>query len=151
MAKDEDGREAPGFSDEEWAAFERQFTKDATRKAAYKEPSARQRELTAKWKQEAPADTGWRTDGTNVAELSKAARRQAHDDGVSVPAQFGRPRRRIRAPKRIWLRNVLAVVVSVGVTLGIIAAPKLFGSFGDHFGDTRPKAAGSAGPVETSS
>ena len=99
------------LSDEEWAEFEKQFTKEATKTAAYKEPSARQRELTAKWKKEPPEETGWRTDGPR-APLTPAK--------PNLTVLPGGKRR------RVWRRNLAWVVLAAIVTGLVIGLPKVF-------------------------
>jgi hypothetical protein len=107
-----DSAEGPILSDEEWAEFERSFTKESTKSAAYKEPSARQRELTEKWKKDQPKDTGWRTDGAR-ADLS------------SKPGGYRASTGKRRRP---WLRNLVWVLVALLVTAAIIGGPELFSS-----------------------
>lgn len=111
-----DAAEGPILSDEEWAEFERSFTKESTKSAAYKEPSARQRELTEKWKKEQPKDTGWRTDGPR-GDLNPKAAGGSGGSGASA----GRRR-------RPWARNLVWVLVALLVTSAIVAGPKLFSS-----------------------
>jgi hypothetical protein len=112
MGKDED--EVPGFSDEEWAEFERSFTADSASTASYKEPSARQRELTAKWKQEPPRDTGWRTDGPQPDPRPRE---------LYPPPPEVEPRRKPR-----WARNLAWVLVTLMVVGAAVGLPSLFGS-----------------------
>ena len=123
MAEQEGTGGGADLSAEEWAEFEKQFTLEATKTAAYKEPSARQRELTAKWKKEAPKDTGWRTGGPPVDLTSKSRRGQSPDTGVGVAGGTGS--RPWGTKKRTWLRNLAWSVVASLVVIGIIAAPKL--------------------------
>jgi hypothetical protein len=110
MAKDKD--EVPDFSDEEWAEFERRFTAESAKSASYKEPSARQRELTAKWKKEPPKDTGWRTDGPGPDPRPRE---------LYPPAASAGPR-----PKPVWKRNLAWVLVAILVTGAAVGLPSLF-------------------------
>jgi hypothetical protein len=112
----DDPGDASMLSDEEWAQFERSFTRDSAKTATYKEPSARQRELTEKWKKERPRDTGWRTDGA-PADLSAAPAGDRR-----TPVGYGTERR------RRWRRNVAWVVLAALVTSAIIGVPRLFSS-----------------------
>lgn len=112
-----DAGDGPIFSDEDWAEFERSFTKESTKSAAYKEPSARQRELTEKWKKERPTDTGWRTDGPRVDLRPKPA------GGGSGGSRASTGERR-----RPWLRKLLWTAVALLVTIVAIGGPKLFSS-----------------------
>ncbi|MFD0631617.1 hypothetical protein ACFQ9X_08250 [Catenulispora yoronensis] len=111
-----DPGDEPLLSDQEWADLERSFTKESTKSAAYKEPSARQRELTEKWKKDEPKDTGWRTDGP-PADLSPKP-------GGGGPKSAPRPVRH----RRPWLRNLVWALVAALVTVAIIGGPKLFSS-----------------------
>ncbi|GAA1978157.1 hypothetical protein [Catenulispora subtropica] len=136
MAKQKDENdpgEGPILSDEEWAEFERSFTKESTKSAAYKEPSARQRELTERWKREQPKDTGWRTDGPTQD-------RRPYPVGgrpvATVPARRRRP----------WVRNLVWVLVAMLVTSAVIGGPKLFSSSKDS--DSPPPAGGGARPSD---
>jgi len=113
-AVDDPGEESV-LSEQEWAEFERSFTKESTKSAAYKEPSARQRELTEKWKKEQPTETGWRTDGPRTDRGARSAGR------FSGGGKAGYGKRR-----RPWLRNLTWVLVAVLVTTAIIGGPKLF-------------------------
>lgn len=110
MAKDKD--EVPNFSDEEWAEFERSFTAESAKSASYKEPSARQRELTARWKREPPKDTGWRTDGPAPDSRPRE---------LYPPAASAGPR-----PKPVWKRNLAWVLVAILVTGAAVGLPSLF-------------------------
>lgn len=112
-----DSAEGPILSDEEWAEFERSFTKESAKSAAYKEPSARQRELTEKWKKDQPKDTGWRTDGPR-ADLSPKAGGGGSGGSAASAGKRRRP----------WVRNLLWVLVAALVTSVIIGGPKLFSS-----------------------
>ncbi|NUP53988.1 MAG: hypothetical protein HOW97_42720 [Catenulispora sp.] len=115
--KNSDGSgEEPIISEEEWAEFERSFTKESTKTAAYKEPSARQRELTEKWKRERPQDTGWRTDGPRADLIARAA--GGTGPGASAPGRRRRP----------WLRNLIWVVVAILVTVAIVGGAQLLSS-----------------------
>jgi hypothetical protein len=113
MAKDKD--EVPGLSDEEWAEFERSFTTESTETASYKEPSARQRELTARWKKEPPKDTGWRTDGPN-ADLRPR-------DRVGSVVETAPVRKRAR-----WKRPLVWVLIVLLIIGAIAGLPALFTS-----------------------
>ncbi|MBS2536763.1 hypothetical protein KGQ20_28775 [Catenulispora sp. NF23] len=117
MNADEPG-DAPILSEREWAAFERSFTKESTKTATFKEPSARQRELGQKWRRAHPRDTGWRTDGT-PADLD-AVPVPADDHGGAV--SYGTERR------RRWRRNVAWVVLAALITSAVIGVPRLFSS-----------------------
>ena len=110
--------DVPILSEQEWAEFERSFTKESTKTATFKEPSARQRELSEKWKRQRPRDGGWRTDGTptDLADHPVPAR----DRGA--PIGYGTERR------RRWRRNVAWVVLAALVTSAIIGVPRLFSS-----------------------
>jgi hypothetical protein len=102
MAKD--GNAGEELSDEEWDAFARSFDDESPTRATYKEPSARQRELTAKWQKESPEAPGWRTDGPpalGVTPIPQAARR-------------GKAR-----------RNAAWMLLAVVVTAGVVGLPKL--------------------------
>jgi hypothetical protein len=112
----DDPGDAPTLSDAEWAEFERSFTKESTKTAAFKEPSARQRALTEKWKRQRPQDSAWRADGV-PADLSDAPVR---DHGGPVDYGTGRRRR--------WRRNVAWVVLAALITSAIIGVPRLFSS-----------------------
>ena len=112
----EDPGDAPILSEQEWAEFERSFTKESTKTATFKEPSARQRELSEKWRRQRPYDGGWRTDGTPT-DLSRVPVR---DRGT--PVAYGTSRR------RRWRRNVAWVVLAALVTSAIIGVPRLFSS-----------------------
>jgi hypothetical protein len=113
-----DAGDVPILSEEEWAEFERSFTKESTKTATFKEPSARQRELAEKWKRQRPLDGGWRTDGTptDLVEVPVPQR----DRGA--PIGYGSSRR------RRWRRNVAWVVLAALVTSAIIGVPRLFSS-----------------------
>jgi hypothetical protein len=130
----EDPGEAPIFTEREWAEFERSFTKESTRTATFKEPSARQRELSEKWKRQGPRDGGWRTDGTptDLADAPAPVR----DRGEPVDYGTGRRRR--------WRRNVAWVVLAALVTSAIIGVPRLFSSSkgGDERNPNMPPASG---------
>lgn len=124
MAETENGNaddpgEGPLVSEEEWADFERSFTKESTKTAAYKEPSARQRALAEKWKREQPKDTGWRTDGTPAGSWPKPGSGRGGEFRVRTPA--GRRR-------RTWTRNVAWVLLAVLVTMAVIGLPNLLSS-----------------------
>ncbi|MBW8803867.1 MAG: hypothetical protein AUG49_11195 [Catenulispora sp. 13_1_20CM_3_70_7] len=126
MAKTENGNagdpgEGPLLSDEEWADFERSFTKESTKTAAHKEPSARQRALTEKWKKEQPKDTGWRTDGSAAREDFWSRPRGRGDGEFRDLTPAGRRRRR-------WTRNVAWVLLAVLITMAIMGLPNLFSS-----------------------
>ncbi|MEY9886474.1 hypothetical protein ABIA31_000100 [Catenulispora sp. MAP5-51] len=114
--------EGSSLSDEEWAEFERSFTKDSTKSAAYKEPSARQRELTEKWKKDQPKDTGWRTDGAR-ADLSPKPGGGSGGSGGSGASGASTGRRR-----RPWIRNLAWALVALVVTVVAIGGPKMFSS-----------------------
>jgi len=122
VAKTENGNvgdpgEGPLLSDEQWADLERSFTKESTKTAAHKEPSARQRALTEKWKRQQPQNTDWRTDGTPADAWSKPRGRWDGEFRDLTPA--GRRR-------RIWTRNVAWVVLAVVITTAVIGLPRLF-------------------------
>ena len=110
--------DAPILSEQEWAEFERSFTKESTRTAIYKEPSARQRELSEKWRRQRPNDGGWRTAGTPTDLSVLPARGRDKDE----PVDYGTSRR------RRWRRNVAWVVLAALVTSAIIGVPRLFSS-----------------------
>jgi hypothetical protein len=138
VAKDSGGDGHGGLSDEEWAAFEKQFTTEATKSAAYKEPSARQRELTAKWKAEPPKNTGWRTDGP--APILSAAAERPRVAAVKKRSKW----RSIR-------RTVTWIVVTILVVGAVVELPNLMKgkpaaattpNNGEVFGAT-PSASGS--------
>jgi hypothetical protein len=116
MNKNDDPGEGPVLSDEEWSEFERSFTKESARSAEYKEPSARQRELTEKWKREPPKDTGFRNYGA-----PGDARPRRTGGGVSRVSRVSAPVGRLRP----WLRSLTWIVLALLVTVAIIAAPKL--------------------------
>lgn len=120
MAKKDDVGEGSGLSDEEWAEFEKQFTKEATKTAAYKEPSARQRELTAKWKKEAPKETGWRTDGPRTP-MTPGSR------PTLTVLEGGKKR-------SVWRRNVAWALLAAIITGLVIGLPKLFHRSSDDAG-----------------
>ena len=111
MAEDKD--DVPRLSDEEWADFERRFTEESAKSASYKEPSARQRELTSKWKKEPPKDTGWRTDGGGSPDTRPRE--------LFPPAAPAGPRRR-----SAWKRNLAWVLVALLVIGAAIGVPALF-------------------------
>lgn len=115
----DDPGDVPILSDQEWAEFERSFTKESTKTAPFKEPSARQRALAEKWKRGRPQDTAWRNDGVPAD----------HDDDHPDPAPqdrapvgYGTERR------RRWRRNVAWVVLAALITSAIIGVPRLFSS-----------------------
>ena len=114
----EDPGDTPILSEQEWAEFERSFTKESTKTATFKEPSARQRELSEKWKRQGPRDGGWRTDGTptDLADHPVPPR------NGGVPIDYGTDRR------RRWRRNVAWVVLAALITSAIIGVPRLFSS-----------------------
>ena len=114
----DDAGDAPVLSEQEWAEFERSFTKESTKTATFKEPSARQRELSEKWKRQGPRDGGWRTDGTptDLADHPVPPR----EKGASIDYGNGRRRR--------WRRNVAWVVLAALITSAIIGVPRLFSS-----------------------
>ncbi|ACU76092.1 hypothetical protein Caci_7263 [Catenulispora acidiphila DSM 44928] len=114
----ENPSDAPILSEQEWAEFERSFTKESTKTATFKEPSARQRELSEKWKRQRPHDGGWRADGTptDLADAPAPVRDK------SAPIDYGTGRR------RRWRRNVAWVVLAALVTSAIIGVPRLFSS-----------------------
>ncbi|MFL6117625.1 MAG: hypothetical protein ACJ786_40680 [Catenulispora sp.] len=117
-----DPGDGPLVSEQEWAEFERSFTKESTKTAVYKEPSARQRLLTEKWKKEPPQDTDWRTDaaradGARADYWSKPRGRRDGEFRDLTPA--GRRRRR-------WTRNLAWVLLAVLVTTAIMGLPNLF-------------------------
>jgi hypothetical protein len=111
--------DAPILSEQEWAEFERSFTKESTKTAPFKEPSARQRALSEKWKRQRPQDTAWRHDGVPADH---------HDDHPEpdppkrTPVGYGTERR------RRWRRNVAWVVLAALITSAIIGVPRLFSS-----------------------
>ncbi|WP_194925588.1 hypothetical protein [Catenulispora pinisilvae] len=123
MNADEPG-DAPILSEREWAEFERSFTKESTKTATFKEPSARQRELGQKWRRAHPRDTGWRTDGTpaDLNAVPVPADDDEHDHGGGV--SYGTERR------RRWRRNVAWVVLAALITSAVIGVPRLFSSKG---------------------
>ncbi|WP_194916864.1 hypothetical protein [Catenulispora rubra] len=133
----EDPGEAPILSEREWADFERSFTKESTKTATYKEPSARQRELSEKWRRQRPHDGGWRTDGTPT-DLSEVPAPVRHK---STPVDYGTSRR------RRWRRNVAWVVLAALVTSAIIGVPRLFSSSkaGNDRNPNVPPASGTPG------
>ena len=115
MAKDEDAGDGSTFSDEEWESFAKSFDAQSTKTATYKEPSARQRELTAKWKKEPPKDTGWRGDGPRLDLSAKAgAVRMAYEP--SSEKQRAAARRKALRRKLAWV--LLAAVVTTGAIFG---------------------------------
>lgn len=118
----EDPGDAPILSEQEWADFERSFTKESTKTATFKEPSARQRELSEKWKRQGPRDGGWRPDGTptDLADHPVPPREK------SFPVDYGNGRR------RRWRRNVAWVVLAALITSAIIGVPRLFSSKGGN-------------------
>ena len=133
----DDSGDAPILSEAEWAEFERSFTKESTKTAPYREPSARQRELAEKWKRTHPRETGWRTDG-----------RPSDLDAVPVPPRdrsapvgYGTERR------RRWRRNVAWVVLAALITSAIIGVPRLFSSSkgGNDRNPNIPPASGTPG------
>ena len=135
--KRDDPGDAPILSEQEWTDFERSFTKESTKTAPYKEPSARQRELSEKWRRQRPHDGGWRTDGTptDLSEVPAPAR----DKGA--PIDYGTSRR------RRWRRNVAWVVLAALVTSAIIGVPRLFSSSkgGNDRNPNVPPASGTPG------
>lgn len=135
----DDPAEGPLLSDEEWAELERSFTKESTKSAAYKEPSARQRELTEKWKKEQPKDTGWRTDGPRT-ELSPKP------GGGSGGSWTSTGKRR-----RPWVRNLVWVLIALLVTSAIIGGPKLFSSSKSSDGAKPSTTVGGTAPEDTPS
>lgn len=126
-----DAGEEPILSDEEWAEFERSFTKESAKSATYKEPSARQRELTEKWKREKPNDAGWRTDGPQAGLSPK---RGGRGSGGSTAKR-----------RRPWLRNLIWATVALLVTTAVIGGPKVFSSSKGSAGATP------SSPVDTPS
>lgn len=112
MAEDKD--DVPRLSDEEWAEFERRFTEESAKSASYKEPSARQRELTSRWKKEPPKDTGWRTDGVGSDTRPRE---------LFPPAAPAGPRH-----KPAWKRNLAWVLVALLVVGAAMGVPALFRS-----------------------
>lgn len=135
----EDPGDAPILSEQEWAEFERSFTKESTKTATFKEPSARQRELSEKWKRQRPQDGGWRTDGTptDLADHPVPVRDK------SAPIDYGTGRR------RRWRRNVAWVVLAALVTSAIIGVPRLFSSSkGDN--DRNPNVGPASGTPDGS-
>lgn len=138
-----DSGEGPVLSEEEWAEFERSFTKESTKSAAYKEPSARQRELTEKWKKEQPKDAGWRTDGAR-ADLNP---RSAGGSGRSAGSgSFSGGKRR-----RPWVRNLVWALVALLATTVIIGGPKLFSSSKSSPSATPDTQVGGTAPADTPS
>jgi hypothetical protein len=116
VAKTDDRGEGPELSDEEWSEFEKQFTAEAAKSAAYKEPSARQRELTAKWKKEPPKDTGWRTDGPPTGAAPGKSQFTVLPGGKQ---------------RRVWRRNFAWALLAAIATGLVIGLPKvLHRSFG---------------------
>ncbi|MBS2539604.1 hypothetical protein KGQ20_43370, partial [Catenulispora sp. NF23] len=107
---------------------------------AYKEPSARQRELAGKWKKDQPKDTGWRTDGAR-ADLSPN------------PAGGGSGESRASAGKRRrpWARSLAGVLVALLVTAAIIGGPKLFSSSKTSDSAKPATPVGGTAPADTSS
>lgn len=142
MAEDKyqnaDDSDAPILSEQEWAEFERSFTKESTKTATFREPSARQRELSEKWRRTHPRDTGWRTDGTPPAGLDVAPV-PAEDRGT--PAGYGTERR------RRWRRNVAWVILAALITSAVIGVPRLFSSSkgGNERNPNVPPATGNPG------
>lgn len=122
----DDPAEGPILSEEEWAEFERSFTKESTKSASYKEPSARQRELTEKWKKEQPKDTGWRTDGTRANLSPKAG--GGGVGGTGGAGGTGGSWTATRKRRRPWVRNLVWVLVALLVTFAILGGPSLFSS-----------------------
>lgn len=111
--------DVPILSDQEWAEFERSFTKESTRTAPFKEPSARQRALAERWKRQGPQDIAWRNDGV------PADHEDDHPEPVlqdRAPVGYGTERR------RRWRRNVAWVVLAALITSAIIGVPRLFSS-----------------------
>lgn len=89
--------------------FEVRLDEDFVKAATAKEPSARARELSAKWEKEPPKPTAWRSDAP--ASPPTAPRRADADWS---------PERR---EKRVWPRNVAIAVVAAAVA-GFIAYPR---------------------------
>jgi hypothetical protein len=139
----DDPGEAPILSEREWVEFERSFTKESTKTATFKEPSARQRELSEKWRRQRPQDGGWRTDGTPT-DLSRVP---APVREKSAPTDYGTSRR------RRWRRNVAWVVLAALVTSAIIGVPRLFSSSkgGNDRNPNVPPASGTSGGSGSSS
>jgi hypothetical protein len=115
----DDAGDAPILSEQEWAEFERSFTKESTKTAVFKEPSARQRALVEKWKRQRPQEPGWRRDGVPADHSDD---HPAPPRDPRPPAGYGTERR------RRWRRNVAWVVLAALVTSAIIGVPRLFSS-----------------------
>ena len=131
----EEPGDAPILSEQEWDEFERSFTKESTKTAVYKEPSARQRALSEKWKRQRPQDTAWRGDGV-PADLDDAPFREPRS-----PVGYGTERR------RRWRRNVAWVVLAALITSAVIGVPRLFSSSkgGNDRNPNVPPASGTPG------
>lgn len=114
----EPGTPEPGGEDPFAVVFDENFVRGATAK----EPSARARALKARWAENPPGETGWRTDGPRrrdpepepedaEADSSKQRRGAKRSmDPSTDGADFGSAR-----PGRIWLPAVTVALVVAGV------------------------------------
>ncbi|MBS2553313.1 hypothetical protein KGQ19_41310 [Catenulispora sp. NL8] len=135
-----DSGEGPILSEQGWAEFERSFTKESAKSAAYKEPSARQRELAGKWKKDQPKDTGWRTDGARADLSPNPAGGGSGESGASDGKR-----------RRPWARSLAGVLVALLVTAAIIGGPKLFSSSKTSDSAKPGTPVGGTTPADTSS
>ena len=103
--------------------FDRPFDEEFVKGAEAKEPSARARELTAKWAKEAPKPTVWRGDTPKSppAAPPTAPQRSAPPRGTPPPSVADRPPK--RSTKRVWPRNAAIAVLAAAVA-GFIVYPR---------------------------
>lgn len=101
--------------------FGREFDEEFVKQAGAKEPSARARELTAKWAKEAPKPTVWRGDApvspptpSPAPPPSSAPRRAPRPTATDWPKP---------CKKRVWPRNAAIAIVAAGV-VGFLAYPR---------------------------
>lgn len=93
--------------------FDMKFDEDFVNAAGTKEPSARARELSAKWAKEEPKPTAWRSDAP--ASPPTAPRSDPRTAATDWPAQRGK--------KRVWPRNVAIAAVAAAIA-GFIVYPR---------------------------
>jgi hypothetical protein len=96
--------------------FDIEFDEDFIKAATTKEPSARARELSARWSKEPPKDTGWRSDTPDP--LHQPPSGDSFDADDADDAEQAAPRAR-----RVWPRN-LVIALAAAAAVGYLVYPR---------------------------